>query len=273
MKYVLGNMLGGGFVGGLDPDAKGYIDAVVAAGGTVSGGQKSAINTFYKTGKSAGWYSSLKRMYLPIWASAAPNAIDMIALGSGTFNGTVTHGAGFVQGDGLTGYFNSNIGLPAVGGSNGNGSMWQIIPQRAIGINRYEGINGPLLERVSIGSSVANFNQFILPSNNSSLTIAPSETSAGILIGSTTSTSSRFVKFLKSGVFTTQANTTTDTSTIPSGNLFFLARNNNDLGISNAHTERRGGYGFGLGLTESQAEAFTLALKNLWEGCTGSVLP
>jgi hypothetical protein len=107
MNLSLSNMLSSS-ASGLDPDAKGYIDAVVTAGATVSATQKKAINTFVKTGKSDGWYSSIKRMYLPIWASAAPNAIDMIGRTSGTFNGTVTHGAGYVQGDGSTGYFNTH---------------------------------------------------------------------------------------------------------------------------------------------------------------------
>jgi len=267
----------------LDPDAKLYIATVQAALGATTieaalpaaTNPKKIISDFYKAEKDAGRYSLHKRIYLPIYNNLAANAVDAITRDSGTFpiSGAVTVAPGYVQGNGTTGYFNSNIGLPAVGGSNGNGSMWQIIPQRVLGISRYEGINGPLLERVSIGASSVNFNQFILPSNNSSLTIAISETSAGILIGSTTSTSSRFIKFLKSEVFTTQANTTIDTSAIPSGNLFFLARNNNDLGINNAHTEQRGGYGFGLGLTEAQAEGYALNLKSLYESLTGIALP
>jgi hypothetical protein len=267
----------------LDPDAKLYIATVQAALGATTieaalpnaTNPKKIISDFYKAEKDAGRYSLHKRIFLPIYNNLAANAVDAITATSGTFpiSGSVTVAPGYVQGNGTTGYFNSNIGLPAVGGSNGNGSMWQIIVQRVPGINRYEGVNGPLLERVSIGASLLDTNQFILPSNNSSLTINISETSAGILIGSTTSTSSRFVKFLKSEVFTTEANTTIDTSTIPSGNLFFLARNNNNSGILFPHTERRGGYGFGLGLTQAQAEGYVLNLKSLYENLTGFTLP
>jgi hypothetical protein len=102
MNLSLSNMLGGGSLT-LDPDARAYIAAVETAGGTVSATQRTAVSDFYRAGKSAGWYSSIKRLYLPIWASAAPNAIDMIGLTSGTFIGTVTHAAGYAQGDGTTG--------------------------------------------------------------------------------------------------------------------------------------------------------------------------
>jgi hypothetical protein len=178
-----------------------------------------------------------------------------------------------VQGDGFTGYFDSGIGLPAVGGSNASGSMWRIIPQRVTGVSRYEGVNGSGAERVSLGTSAGDFSQFVLPSTTTSAQIATPETSAGIEIGSTTSTSSRFIKFRKAGAFATGSSTALDTTAIPSGDLFFLARNNNDAGITLAHTERRGGYGFGLGLTEAQAEGYAANLETLYEGLTGISLP
>ena len=62
MQYAYAYQLNGTQTSGLDPSAKAYINAVVAAGATVSGAQRTAINNFYKTGKSDGWYSSLKRL-------------------------------------------------------------------------------------------------------------------------------------------------------------------------------------------------------------------
>lgn len=264
-----------------DIDALEYIAAVeVALGTTIEIALPSATNPkriiydFIKAEKTASRWALHKRIFLPIYNNASASAIDMVSRLSGEFTlSGVTHAAGYVFGNGSTGYFDSEIGLTAVGGSNASGSMWQIIPQRVNGINRYEGVNGPGLERVSIGASSASLNQFILPSNNSAVTLGTAETSAGILIGSTTSTSSRFAKFRKAGSFTTATNTTLDTTVIPSGNLFFLARNNNDAGINNAHTERRGGYGFGLGLTQAQAEGFAANLETLYEGLTGITLP
>ena len=280
MQYSLSNRLSSN-VSGIDPDARLYIAAVeavlpgnnIAAALPNASNPKRIISDFIKAEKAASRWALHKRIFLPIYANAAASAVDLVSRTSGTFVGTVTHAAGYVHGDGSSGYFDSNIGLPAVGGSNASGSMWQIIPQRVPAIARFEGVNGPGLERVSIGANSSDLNQFILPSNSSSLTIGASETSAGILIGSTTSTSSRFGKFRKAGAFTTASNTTLDTTVIPSGDLFFLARNNNDSGINNAHVERRGGYGFGLGLTQAQAEGFAANLETLYEGLTGITLP
>lgn len=280
LRMGLNSRQGGG--GALDPDALLYIAAVEAVlpGNNIAtalpnaSNPKRIISDFIKAEKAASRWTLHKRIYLPIYNNASASAIDMVSRLSGEFTlSGVTHAAGYVNGNGSTGYFDSGIGLPAVGGSNASGSIWQIIPQRVLAIARFEGVNGPGLERVSIGANSSDLNQFVLPSNSSSLTIGASETSAGILIGSTISTSSRFGKFRKAGAFTTATNTTLDTTVIPSGDLFFLARNNNDLGINNAHVERRGGYGFGLGLTQAQAEGFAANLETLYEGLTGITLP
>lgn len=108
MSYSLGNILGQYRAGRIDPSAKAYITSVTAAGATVSATQKNEINKFYKAAKSTGYYTSLKRLYFPIWGVAAANAIDMISLTSGMFVGGVTHAAGYIQSNGTTGYFTAN---------------------------------------------------------------------------------------------------------------------------------------------------------------------
>jgi len=275
----LNSRQGGGSA--LDPDARLYIAAVEAVlpGNNIAtalpnaSNPKRILSDFIKAEKAASRWALHKRIYLPIYNNVAASAIDMVSRNVGTFIGGVTHAAGYVNGDGTSGYFDSGIGLPAVGGSNASGSIWRIIPQRVPGVSRYEGVNGSGAERVSLGTTATDFIQFLLPSVTTFATTSTFETSAGIEIGSATSTSSRFIKFRKAGAFTTGSSTALDTTVIPSGNLFFLARNNNDLGINNAHTERRGGYGFGLGLTEAQAEGFAANLETIYEGLTGLTLP
>jgi hypothetical protein len=280
MQYSLSNRLSSN-VSGIDPDARSYIAAVEAVlpGNSIetalpnASNPKRIISDFIKAEKAASRWSLHKRIFLPIYNNVSASSVDMVSATSGTFVNTVTHAAGYVQGDGLTGYFDSGIGLPAVGGSNASGSMWRIIPQRVTGVSRFEGVNGSGTERVSLGTAASDLSQFILPSVTTFATTPTPETSAGIEIGSATSTSSRFIKFRKAGAFSTGSNTTLDTTVIPSGDLFFLARNNNDAGINNYHTERRGGYGFGLGLTEAQAEGYAANLETLYEGLTGISLP
>ena len=270
MNYSLGNMLGGGFVGGLDPDAKGYIDAVVAAGGTVSGGQKSAINTFYKTGKVAGWYSSLKRMYLPIWGVAAPNALCMTSLTSGTFVGTVTQGAGFVQGDNTTGYFDTSTALHSVG-LNGKQAMHGVLSLDDIGtdnIGCFAGANRMLLSNAGNITS-----QIVL---NTTTTAALTANFTGVIVASRTSATSHTVyrRSTASGFQASAENTALELLNLPNLAPWFAgAANSNGTPLRGTVTGRQGAYFLGDGLTSAQVTAFSLALKNLWENCTSLVLP
>jgi|694.fasta_scaffold09371_26 hypothetical protein len=270
MNYSLGNMLGGGFVGGLDPDAEGYIDAVVAAGGTVSGTQKNAINTFYKTGKSDGWYSSLKRMYLPIWGVAAPNAIDMIELGSGTFVGTVTQGAGFVQGDNSTGYFNTSTALHSVG-LNGTQGMHGVLSLDDIGTDNVGCFVAT--NRMFLVNGATITSQMVL---NTTTTAVLSVNFTGVIVASRTSATSHtlYRRSTASGFQASAENTTTELLNLPNVAPWFAgAANNNGTPLRGTVTGRQGAYFFGDGLTSAQVTDFSLALKNLWEGATGLTLP
>ena len=270
MKYVLGNMLGGGFVGGLDPDAKGYIDAVVAAGGTVSGGQKSAINTFYKTGKADGWYSSLKRLYLPIWAVAAPNAIDMIALGSGTFNGTVTHAAGYVQGDGTTGYLTTSAladELMAIDDAMIGGLIYlrgDKISAAAIGGSTLGGntgqfrLNGLSVITSSFGSEITQRDDVALLSADQN----------GILLVTQKNGTRTTFRRNSSSFSTLKTASIVAAGSIPANTFFFMA-----LGASGTLKDNSQYGMFFVGSAVSDANKMSDAMKALWETCTGLTLP
>ena len=79
--------------GGLDPDATAYINAVITAGGSFSGVEETAIDTFYVNLKSDGIYSKLIQMYTFMGGTSSSNAINLINPGTAdlTFNGTWTH--------------------------------------------------------------------------------------------------------------------------------------------------------------------------------------
>ena len=282
LRMGLNSRQGGGSA--LDPDARLYIAAVETALGTpiatalpsATANPKRIISDFIKTEKAASRWSLHKRIYLPIYNNAAASAIDMVSRLSGTFTGlgSVTHAAGYVQGNGTSGYFDSNIGLPAVGGSNASASMWSIIPLRATGLLAADGQANPAIaDRASLGFTTANFPFYLLPSTVSSTTGSSTLTSAGIIMGSTTGTSSRFVKFRSSGAYNTTTNTTLDTNALTTAKLYFMARNVDNSSAISHHTERRGGYGFGLGLTEAQAEGYSANLETLYESLTGITLP
>ena len=276
MNYSLSNMLSGN-ASGIDADAKAYIAAVTATGTSVSGTQKAAINNFYKTSKLAGYYTSLKRLYLPIWASAAANAIDLIGLTSGTFVGGITHNAGFVQGNGVTGYFNMNTTYPANSLTLSDASMFFIA--KTVSLINFKaqmgaGTTNPGdFYNQGLGTQVVSrwcSNTNALTSNSSAL---------GIISFSRKSGTRNFWKRVTSGRSNIGTATNADAGTsVPDSSVFALANNNTDsvppaTSPSNFHPAEFGGYGFGLGLTDAQDTNFSLDLKNLWEGTTGLTLP
>lgn len=255
-----------------DPDAAAHIAAVVAGGGTVSETQRTAINTFYKTGKSDGWYYSLKRLYLPIWEVAAANAICMISRTSGTFVGTVTHGAGYVKSDATTGYMDTNVGVTTLGlslssyhfaglykASSAKTNSNLFGAQSGSNQNRIQ-FNGTTLSAVIVSGATGQV----------AATIA-SDDRLGIVTFSG-SASARFLKRRKtSGVTTLGTTTTTNVAAPNNTNVAFLARN---IGaIDSFCGEEIGAFSMGLELTDAQDTAYSLALKNLWEGATGLTLP
>jgi hypothetical protein len=270
MKYALGNMLNGAGVQGLDPDAKAYIDAVVAAGGTVSGTQRSAINTFYKTGKSAGWYSQLKRMYLPIWGVAAPNAIDMISLSSGTFNGTVTHSSGFVAGDGSTGYFSFSSTPFADSLLATSNFQFMLIKQAETGVaNSTQGTDNPFrFRRTAAATGVQT-----MTSGSSAICSAAilRINQVGIFAASRIATQDHAQYQRLTSGFSTLATDVVTSTTVAVPSLAYTAMAQG--GSSGFFNAQQGAYGYGLGLSSADTSSFTLSLKNLWETCTGLTLP
>jgi hypothetical protein len=55
-------------------------------------------------------------------------------------------------------------------------------------------------------------------------------------------------------------------------NPFIMARNNNGTADLFSDSEIAF-FGFGLGLSATNAKAYALAMKNLWQDCTGLTLP
>jgi hypothetical protein len=249
---------------------------VVAAGATVSGSQRTAINNFYKTGKANGWYSSLSRIYLPIWGVAAPNAICMTSLTSGTFNGGVTHASGYVNSNGTTGYFLLDQAPASLGLTTSSGSVYALVTANSAfnastvlgrtqdGNNTRTGFfgGGGILRTVQISSSVSQ-------------TYSDAD-SRCIVIGSRTSTTTTSAYTRKSTGFTTVINEGASlvgaVGTVQP--MTYMASNNNGtISSFTPSTVQFGSYGIGLGMTSTQAENFSAGLKTLWETCTGFVLP
>jgi len=249
-----------------DPDAGAYIDAIVAAGATVSDTQRTAIGDFYTSAKADGYYTSLKRLYLPIWGVAAANAIDMIGLTSGTFVGSVTHSAGYVQSNGTTGYFNAGTAA-AAGISVGSCSIFTLARDAT---SNYSGVYGnPPFPGLQVGYTGVNS---IGVATSDTLKITAASTGGGVLLVSQTSATARSLyQRLTAGFSTLGSNTTNDSSVIPNIGMFFAGAINAQGSPGAFNTVRFGAYGMGTGLTAGNTTNFTLALQNLWVTCTGLI--
>jgi hypothetical protein len=256
-----------------DADAAAYIAAVVAAGATVTANQRAYINAFYVTGKRDGWYSSIKRLYLPIWQTELPNAVDMISLATGTFVGTVTHGAGFVKSDVSTGYMNANVGLTTLGLSLNSYHYAGLYKESSSQSNSYlfGSASGSNQNRLFVSSATMNADL-----SSASLGRASGTVASGNRLGIFTfsgNASNRFLKQRKTSGVTTLGTTTTTITAAPNNeNVAFLARNNAGT-IDGFCGEEIGAFSLGLELTDTQDSNYSLALKILWENCTNLVLP
>jgi|GEM_PF-5854784 len=90
--------------GGNDPDAQAYIDAVIAAGGTLSGTEESAVNQLTLDFKAAGIYTKFD-IFLPILGNtAASSKINLVEPSNATYDwdyvGTPVFSATGVLGNG-----------------------------------------------------------------------------------------------------------------------------------------------------------------------------
>lgn len=277
MKYALANMLNGYGVRGLDADAKAYIDAIVAAGATITASQRNAINAFVKGGKTAGWWTSMKRIYLPIWSIAAPNAIDITTRLSGTFVGTPTYGASSVS-FASGAYFDSGTTFPAQGLTTSSGYIFTLLTALTGTFISIAG-SGSAANTTTLARTDANnlrFRYSGTTEGSGQVTATGNVGTLGIISGSRQGGDRKIYR--RSNTSRSQIATLTSGNfgTIPQSNVYFSGVNSTDIAggsIPVTIVSTLGAWGFGLGLTDSQDSAFTAAIETLWETCTGSTIP
>jgi len=255
-----------------DPDAEAYFALIEAAGAAPNAAQKTVISDFYIAAKAEGYYTSLKRLYLPIWGVAAANAIDMIGGTSGTWNGGVTHGAGFVQGDGTTGYFDFAISPNSLGLNDSSSLSFALVKTAPTG----SGFNGILSAYVA-GTNRTQlyvFDNEVQSHQSGDALVNHSGTRAtntGIYVANRESTTSLELFSRKTSGLTKHSTNTTSVAggAASTANISAMAQ-----GAGAIPSDGQFGlYGLGLGLSDALVDSFTSHLKNLWESCTGNVLP
>lgn len=268
-------VVGGG--GGGDVDATAFIAAVNATAASVSPTQEAAIEAFYATGKSEGWYTLIKRAYLPIWADASANAIDMVTRNTGTFGGAVTHAAGYVQGDGSSGRFLFDVSPSAAGltlssagitflsktapASNVMGMMGCSDGGAATTIMRCYHLTTPQIYfdcNQTTGAGRVN-NAYV---------------GAGIILLNREGGNRRIEYQTTAGGFVTAKSLAgADAGTVPTVEMAAMARHNGSGAFVEYSNGQMGFYSMHEGMTTAQATQYSAALKTLWETCTGLTLP
>jgi hypothetical protein len=239
----------------------------------VTAAQRDYINDFYKAAK-ADYYTAFKRLYLPIWGVAAANAIDMITLASGTFTGSVTHAAGYIEGDGSTGYMDLGVSPSTLGLTTSSASLGVLVYQEDSRI--IAGINISLIgSNASLASggavrliNVAFGNVIVNLCGTSSLASA---SRSGVFLGNRTETNAYTMNTRRTSGFA-EVLSTGAASSVTTINAVLLARRQG--GTITQYTDSRVGLAFiGTEFALGKPETVTLHLKNLWEGCTGLTLP
>ena len=270
--FAARNMIFAGVSLDLDPDAAAYIAAVeTAKGSAVTATQSTAINDFYVAEKLASRYTSLKRMYLPIWANAAANAIDMITLGSGSFVGGVTHSSGYVQSNGSTGYFNIGTTFASMGMSSATCLIGCLVKDTDT-LSSTAAMMGALTGGVSTLIRQSTPTNIQGRNTGGSGAVNGGNNLTGILTYSSTSDSSRSLrKRVAAGASSLGTSAGEAAFTIVGGNPFLMARNAG--GISEPTNATIGAAFFSLGLDNTATDSLTLNLKTLWETTSGLTLP
>lgn len=258
----------------LDADAAAYIAAVKSAGATVTGAQSTAINTFILAEKTASRWSGLKRFYLPVWGVASANAICMKSLASGTWNGSVTHSSGYVQGDGSTGFLRCDATPSAQGLSASSSMAFSLVYQAPTADGAFWGVYDGGSAVIQCLSNLGNTSSYCTSGTTAFFPNIARASQNGIIITSRSSTTShKMFQRKTSGITTLGSNTGTESVPPPNIKICFMARglgaSSQDLCITGKH----GVFGMGLGLSDSDVTSFTSNLKTLWETVTGLTLP
>lgn len=256
-----------------DPDANLYADAVVAAGGTVTPSQRAALSTFVFAEKAASRWTTIKRLYLPIWNDAEANAIDLKTLVSGTFAGTVTRSAGYITGDGATGRFLSDMSPSAAGMTQATGLLGFLrtanVPGNQVPIGS-TGLAGVDMITITDFGGIHYYDHTDFAGGrlgNAALGEATGIVTARAFSGSLTNRVRKTAGITHSGTKVNGAAGGVTTNAVA-----MMCRNyNGSFDVFSAGSY--GAFFFGLGMSDADDEAFTLNLKTLWESLTGLALP
>lgn len=249
----------------LDADAAAYIDALVSGGATVTSVQSDAIDTFIRAEKSGSRWDLIKRLYLPIWELAAPNAICMRSLTSGTFVNGWTHNMGEVVTTSNISYMDPGAAgkIKTLGMSEFDAHM--MLFQTRIGVsNMNSGIRSGV-SRFYIGR-IGGGHDFAMPSSNDRASIS---SRTACMVGSSNSSTQRFIVGDNGDAHT---NTDLRSATVPDDAPFMGASNEGGSPSAGSDGYGYGAWGYGLKMADTaMAIAHAQNVRAMWDTCTNNL--
>ena len=243
-----------------------YINKVEESA-TLNQVEKDAINTWFQTAVSDGWYSNIKGMVLTVWGNAAADAVFVNEPAtSGTWNGTVTHSDGYVFGDGSTGYFDFGQSPSGWGLDPGEAMLaWDITGaddfQNAL--KKDMGSRTALSDQFWASARHNNEAYFDAFSNNSGrISATYGGWSNSLYLANRNGTTREFIYHRNGANATIATATNSDAGSVNGQNVFAMARNKS--GVSQHHTSRLYRmFSVGLGMTAAERDSFLTATNLL----------
>jgi hypothetical protein len=149
-----------------DPDATSYINAILAAGGTLSSPQQTAIDTYFIGLKAQGLYNKFYYLYLFLGGNSGTNALNAVNLGTynGTFGGTWTHNvSGSTANVGASNYIDTSFAISTSSPSTietdwSYGCIIRNPLDRATNAYQYAGIGSSPSDYMIVGASLESNN-------------------------------------------------------------------------------------------------------------------
>jgi hypothetical protein len=278
LRMGMNSRQGGGSA--LDADARAYIAAVETALGTPiatalpnATNPKRIISDFIKAEKSASRWALQKRIYLPIYNNQAASSIDLISRASGSFVNTWTPAAGYVQGDGTSGYFGTGFIPSSELADSQNASIgWLAINAATTGTRSHLGSQVSVLQSLSSICVSGTTLRYDCGSNSISSVTLSVANQIGIVMATSFAGRVRQEQRRASGFSTLTDSPLVASGTLPNIEMYGAARNL--TGTAALHSDARYGAWFAnTGMSAANSINFTLNLKNLYEGLTGISLP
>jgi hypothetical protein len=247
-----------------DHDAETYFSALTTAGASLTTAIESAFSTFVVTLKSASIWSKISVLYPFIGGTATTHAINAKNPGTYdiTWNGTLTHSANGVQGDGSTGYGLLDIKTSsAASGSSASVSIYSRTSSSLAAVIEIGSYDSGLAFQLAAGTSAANQCTCLGGIYTTSYAYASTNYgTAGCFISNRNSLTS--LTLYRNGT-SIATNTATSSGNLPGINMAICARRYSTSTINGFSSRQISFAHVGSGLTSDQVTTLNSAIVTL----------